>query len=195
MKQPTSESAAINITNLQGYLKPSTDVPHFQFELVQCTPTYLILFLDITPRKDIVLHPDYLKKYYEETRLETYRQKLEQVPETKPYFSSSLYFRQVVSPTGILVSIKCDENGGGDRSEEIIREYVSPIAYDVMGIWLDKIFECGGRSDERDELLEKRDRLIKSRAVDMDLSSSMPSQFGQEVANRVLGVIKNVFSI
>ncbi|KAH9711878.1 Red chlorophyll catabolite reductase [Citrus sinensis] len=193
LKVPTG--SAMNITNLQAYLKSSTDVPHFQFELVQCSPTYFILFLDITPRKDLVLYPNYLKTFYEEAQLETLRQRLEQVPETKPYLSSSLYFRGVVSPTGILVSIKCEEVGGTDRCEEIIREHVSPIAHDVMVIWLEKYFSGATVGVTERAELEKRDLLVKTRAIEMDLSSSLPLQFGQEVANRVLSVIKGVLGV
>lgn len=191
LEQPTG--GAFNITNIAGYLKSSTDVPHFQFELVQCSPNYFILFLDLLPRKDIVLHPDYLKTFYEGTQLEALRQRLDRVPEVQPYFSSSLYFRHVISPTGILVSIK-SEDGGLERVEEIIREHVSPISTEVLGIWMDMCVNGGEEvvGNER-TVLEKRDKLIKSKAIDMDLSSSMPKQFGQEVADRVLRVIKNVF--
>ncbi|KAJ4829609.1 hypothetical protein Tsubulata_014275 [Turnera subulata] len=189
----------MNVTNIQGYLKPTTDAPHFQFELVQLSPTFLIFFLDLTPRKDLVLHPDYLKTFYEDTQLEARRKQLEsQVPESNHYFSSSLYFRNVVSPTGILVGIKCDEEDGAGRVEEIIRSHISPIANEVLEIWMESCV-CRGAAasvgeNERAEL-EKRDRMIKSKAVDMDLSSSMPKQFGQEVADRVLGVIRGIFRI
>ncbi|KAF5738212.1 hypothetical protein HS088_TW13G01108 [Tripterygium wilfordii] len=195
LKQPSGD--AFNITNLQVYLKPTTNAPHFQFELVQCSPTYLIFFLDLTPRKDLVLNPDYLKTFYEHNQLEPLRRQLDElVPESKPYFSSSLYFRQVVSPTGILVSIKSEAADG--RIEEIMRDNISPIANQVLGLWIDECdFEGSGNvvgENEKSEL-EKRDYMIKSKAVQMDLSASMPLQFGQEVADRVLGVIRTVFNI
>lgn len=190
---------AMNITNIQGYLKSSTDAPHFQFELVQCSPTYFIFFLDLIPRKDLVLHPDYLKTFYEDSQLEALRKQLDtQVLEAKPYFSSSLYFRNVVSPTGILVSITCEDGGTTERAEEIIRDNIDPIANEVLELWMDSCVCKGGTAtieeNERDQL-EKRDRMIKSRAVEMDLSSSMPIQFGQDVADRILGVIRGVFRI
>lgn len=194
----TPTGSALDITNLQGYLNTSTDAPHFQFELVQCTPTYLILFIDITPRKDIVLNPDYLKTFYEDTNLEQRRKKLEeQVPESKPYFSSSLYFRQVISPTGIMVSIKSEET---KRVEDIVRDHVNDIAKEVFNIWVDTCVNGGGaRAKVTEEVergvLEERDRLIKSRAIEMDLSSSMPKQFGTEVSDRVLKVIRDIFKI
>lgn len=188
-------TGAFEITNIAGYLNSSTDVPHFQFELVQCSPTYFILFLDLIPRKDIVLHPDYLKTFYEDTQLESCRQRLDRLPEVQPYFSSSLYFRRVVSPTGILVSIKCDD-GRTERIEEIIREHVNPIANEVAGIWMDMCIAGGREVSEMERAeLEKRDSLIKRKAIDMDLSSSMPKQFGEEVAGRVLRVIRNAYKI
>jgi red chlorophyll catabolite reductase len=192
LEQPTG-GGALDITNIAGYMKSSTEVPHFQFELVQCSPTYFILFLDLIPRRDIVRHPDYLKTFFEDTQLEARRQRLGQLPEVQPYFSSSLYFRGVVSPTGILVSIKC-EDGGKERVEEIIRDHIGPISNEVAGIWMDMCVGGGGevREAERAEL-EKRDSLIKRKAIEMDLSSSLPKQFGQEVADRVLRVIRSVY--
>ena len=187
---------ALDITNIAGYLKSSTDVPHFQFELVKCSPTFLILFLDLIPRKDIVFSPDYLKTYYEDTQLEKFRQRLDQLPEVQAYFSSSLYFRRVVSPTGIVVSIKCEDGAGPERVEEIIREHVRPISNDIMRIWIDMCVGVGVEVGETERaVLEKRDSLIKSKAIEMDLSSSMPKQFGQEVADRVLRVIKSVYNV
>ncbi|KAF5463799.1 hypothetical protein F2P56_013931 [Juglans regia] len=199
LEQP-SGGGALEITNIAGYLKSSTDIPHFQFELVQCSPTFLILFLDLIPRKDTVLHPDYLKTFYEDTQLEACRQRLARLPEVQPYFSSSLYFRRVVSSTGILVGIKCEDGTGTgtERVEEIIGEHVGPIANEVMGIWVDMCVDGGGREvseiEQRAEL-EKRDMLIKRKAIEMDLSSSMPKQFGHEVADRVLRVIKSAYNI
>lgn len=194
LEQPTG--GALDITNIAGYLKSSTDVPHFQFELVKCSPTFLILFLDLIPRKDIVFSPDYLKTYYEDTQLEKFRQRLDQLPEVQPYFSSSLYFRRVVSPTGIVVSIKCEDGAGPERVEEIIREHVRPISNDIMRIWIDMCVGEGVEVGETERaVLEKRDSLIKSKAIEMDLSSSMPKQFGQEVADRVLRVIKSVYNV
>lgn len=186
----------MNVTNIQGYLKPSTDAPHFQFEFVQCSPTFFIFFLDLTSRKDLVLHADYLKTFYEDNQLEARRKQLElQVPEAKPYFSSSLYFRNVVSPTGILVGIKC-EDGGSERVDEIIRNCVYPVANEVLEIWVDSCVCRGVIVGEHERAaLEKRDLMIKRKAIEMDLSSSMPKQFGQEVADRVLGVIRGVFRV
>ncbi|KAG6605236.1 Red chlorophyll catabolite reductase, chloroplastic, partial [Cucurbita argyrosperma subsp. sororia] len=192
LKQP--HGGAFNITNIAGYLKTTNDIPHFQFELVQCSPTFLIFFLDLIPRVDIILRPDYLTTFYEETELEKYRRRLDAVSEVSPYFSSSLFFRKVVSSTGILVSVKCEESESG-RVEKIIREEIGPISKEVLRIWMELCSNGGREIEDGNErsLLEKRDLMIKKKAIEMDLSKTMPLQFGEEVAERVLRVIRSAF--
>jgi red chlorophyll catabolite reductase len=96
-KLPTG--GALNITSLSAYLNPSTDAPNFMIELIQSSPTSLVFILDLPPRKDPVLSPDYLQTFYENTQLDTHRQMLAKLPEVQPYVSSSLYLRSVLSPT------------------------------------------------------------------------------------------------
>ncbi|KAG5535637.1 hypothetical protein RHGRI_023405 [Rhododendron griersonianum] len=188
-------SGALNITSLSAYLSPSTDAPNFLMELIQSSPTSLVLILDLPPRKDLVLHPEYLQTFYEDTQIDEYRKILEKIPEVRPYSSSSLYIRCVVSPTAILVCIET-EPGRTERMEEIVRDHVSAIAKEVLGIWLDRC-ACGGREmGETDRVhLAKRDRVFKSKTIEIDLGSSLPRLFGQEVATRVLGAMREVFSI
>ncbi|KAK6924063.1 Red chlorophyll catabolite reductase [Dillenia turbinata] len=185
---------ALNITSLSAYLRHSTDAPNFLFELIQSTPTSFVLILDLPPRKDLVLHLDYLKNFYEETQLDKYRQQLEKLDEVQPYFSSSLYIRSVVSPTAILVRVDTKE-GGGERLEEIIEKDVHPVLREVVGVWLDKC-ACGEREVEETErsILKKRDQLIKNQTIEIDLGSSFPRLFGEETASRVLGAIRGVFN-
>ncbi|PON39798.1 Red chlorophyll catabolite reductase [Parasponia andersonii] len=124
---------ALNITSLSTYLNSSTDSPNFLMDLIFSTPTSLVLILDLPPRKDLVLDPDYLQKFYEDTKLEAQRQLLEKVPEVRPYFSPSLYIRSLVSPTAILVRI---ESEGVERMDEIIRDHVGPVAKQVLQVIL-----------------------------------------------------------
>ncbi|KAF8406320.1 hypothetical protein HHK36_008406 [Tetracentron sinense] len=187
-------SGALDITTISAYLKSSTDAPRFLIEFLQSSPTSLILILDLPPRKDLVLHQDYLDTFYGDTQLDKRRQELAKVPEVRPYFSSSLYIRCVCSPTAILVSINC-EAGGEGRMEEIIRDHVGPVAKEVLGIWLDRC-ACGGRVVEVHERadLEMRDRLIKKKTIEIDLGSSLPRLFGPDVAGRVLEAIRDAFN-
>uniref|UniRef100_A0A5B6Z562 red chlorophyll catabolite reductase n=1 Tax=Davidia involucrata TaxID=16924 RepID=A0A5B6Z562_DAVIN len=185
---------ALNITSLSAYLNTSTDAPNFLIELIRSSPTSLVLILDLPPRKDLVLHPEYLHTFYEDSQLDRQRQLLEKIPEVRPYFSSSLYIRCVVSPTAILVRIDT-EAGGTDRMEEIVQDHVSPIAKEVLGMWLDRC-ACGEREVGESEraYLAKRDQVTKSKTIEIDLGSSLPRLFGQEVAARVLGAMQEVFN-
>ncbi|MCD9558459.1 hypothetical protein HAX54_015839 [Datura stramonium] len=175
---------ALNITSLSAYLRPSTDAPNFLIEVIRSSPTALILILDLPPRKDLVQHPDYLKTFYEETQLDKQRQFLEKLPEVKPYFSSSLYIRALVSPSAILVSIET-EPSQVIRIDEIIRDHITPVAKVMLNTWLD-LCACAERrlTDDESTALAKRDRIVKNKTIEIDLESSFPRLFGQEVANR-----------
>lgn len=186
--------AALNITSLSCYLNDSTDTPNFLVELIQNGPTSLVLILDLPPRKDLVLHPEYLKTFYEDTQLDKHRQQIEKIPEVNPYVSTSLYLRCTVSPTAIFVTIK-SEASGAERLEEIVRDNVSVVAKDLLGKWLD-VCLSGPREVEEDErsILKRRDQVFKSKTIEIDLGSSLPRLFGQETANRVLEALKGLFS-
>ncbi|KAK9061855.1 hypothetical protein SSX86_019039 [Deinandra increscens subsp. villosa] len=179
---------ALNITSLSAYLNSSTDAPNFLVELIQSSPTSMVLILDLPPRVDLVLDPDYLKTFYEDTQMDLHRQQLDKLSEVKPYFSSSLYIRSVVSPTAILVRIETEQ------LEEVIKTHVSPIAKEVLKTWLDvcafgnRVIDESGR-----EYLKKRDDMSKSKTIEIDLGSNLPRLFGQETANRVLEALREVF--
>lgn len=185
----------MNITSLSAFLNPLTDAPNFLIELIQSSPTSLILILDLPPRKDLVLCPDYLHTFYEETQLDTCKQILEKIPEVKPYISSSLYIRSLVSPTAIMVRIETEASQPG-RLEEVIKDHVDPIAKEVLGLWLDQC-ACGKREVGETEraILEKRDGLIKIKTIEVDIGSTFPRLFGPEVADRFLGAIRDVSTV
>ncbi|KAI3980549.1 hypothetical protein MKX01_025114 [Papaver californicum] len=186
---------ALHITTLTAYLTSKTDAPRFLIEFLQNSPTSLILVLDLPPRKDLVMSPEYLKTFYEETHLDESRKKLLELLEIRPYISSSLYIRALSSPTAISVTIDC-ESGGAARLEEIIRDHVGPIAKDILEVWLNQCV-CTERGIDESEKLElmKRDVLIKKKTVEMDLASSLPRLFGQDVANLVIKAIEKAFGI
>lgn len=185
---------ALNITSLSAYLNSSTDAPNFLLELIQSSPTSLILILDLPPRKELVLYPDYLRTFYEDTQLDRHRQNLEKIPEVRPYVSSSLYIRSQVSPTAIMARIET-EASGQERMEEVIREYISPIAKEMLGMWLDQCVSGQREVAEADRAyLERRDGLIKSKTLEVDLGSSFPRLFGPQISDRVLGTLREYFT-
>lgn len=183
---------ALNITSLSTYLNSSTDAPYFLIELIRSSPTSLVVILDLPPRRDLVLSPDYLKTFYEDTKLEAQRQLLEKVPEVRPYFSSSLYIRSVVSPTAIAVRI---ETEAVERMEEIMGEHVHPVAKEVLRIWLEQCACVKREVDEAEkDYLQKRDKFVKTKTIEIDLATSLPRLFGQETADRVTAAIQEYFS-
>ncbi|XP_022740738.1 red chlorophyll catabolite reductase, chloroplastic-like [Durio zibethinus] len=185
---------ALNITSLSAYLKASTDAPNFLIELIQSSPTSLVLILDLPPRKDLVLHPEYLQTFYENTQLDSLRQTLDKLPEVRPYYSSALYIRCLTSPTSIMICVDTEGARPG-RIEEIIKDHVDPVAKEAIGIWLDQC-ACGQRNvDEAEKsYLEKRDGLIKNKTIQIDIGSSFPRLFGPDIAERILGVIREAYN-
>ncbi|XP_075510572.1 red chlorophyll catabolite reductase [Primulina tabacum] len=185
---------ALNITSLSAYLRPATDAPHFLMELIQNSPTSLVLILDLTPRKDLIAYPDYLKTYYEDPQLDKHRQRLQMLPEVSPYFSPSLYIRAVVSPTAIMVSIDVGTSESASI-EGIIQDHISPIAKELLEFWLDTCACLEKSVGELEKVyLAERDGIIKNKTIEIDLVSSFPRLFGQEVANRVLNVLKGYYN-
>uniref|UniRef100_A0A7C9EDI5 Red chlorophyll catabolite reductase n=1 Tax=Opuntia streptacantha TaxID=393608 RepID=A0A7C9EDI5_OPUST len=193
-KLPTG--AAMNITSLTCYMNDSTDAPPLVMEFIQGGPTSLVVILDLPPRRDLVLYSDYLKTFYEETELEKQRQLLlDTIPEAKPYVSPSLYIRCVFSPTAITARVDTSVGGGGGetRLEEIVRERVSVAAKKVLETWLE-VCACGEKREVTQEedraYLKKRDAMFKSKTIEVDIGSSLPRLFGQEIADRVLAELR-----
>ncbi|KAL8473185.1 hypothetical protein ACS0TY_029462 [Phlomoides rotata] len=180
---------SLNITSLSAYLNPLTNAPHFLLELIQSSPSSLVMILDFTPRKDLVMYPDYLKKYYEDTDMDKHRQRLHALQEVTPYFSSSLYIRAVVSPSAILVTVE------STNIEEIIRDHVSPIANELLQFWIESC-ACleGSVGDSERGYLAERDGIIKNKTLEVDLASSFPRLFGQQVTDTVLDALKEYYS-
>lgn len=188
-------SGSLNITTLFAFLNASTDAPHLLMEFIQGSPTSLILFIDLIPRKDLVLHPDYLVEFYQNTNLDKLRQELENVPQVQPYRSSSLYIRSVLSPTAVAVHVNCGAEGESTM-EEIMRVQLDSAAKEIIRIWLDKcarsIKQLG--ETERADLL-RRDTLLKNKTVEIDLAANLPRLFGPDVATRVVETIQKAYRI
>lgn len=189
-KLPTGGN--INIITLTVYMKSLTDAPNLVFEVIQSSPTSYLLLLDLLPRKDLVLYPEYLKTFYEDTELDRHKQELEKLAEVSPYFSSSLFIRASFSPTAIIHRVET-ESGGTARADEIVRDHISPMAKEILKTWLD-LCGCVKRevADSAElSVLKKRDQILKSKFIEIDLGSNYPRLFGEEVAERILGVLRD----
>lgn len=179
----------LNIATLIAMLGPEADSPHLLFEFIQSGPDNLVLVLDLLPRKDLVLNPEYLARYYEQSGLEALRQTFEQHPQTQPFLTSALYVRSVVSPTALLYKVSGEGVEGGIDS--VIADLVEPTAVKVFQTWVDSYKNLGQAMDsDAVAYMKNRDDLIKTKGVEVDLSSNMPRLFGQEIADRVVAAFR-----
>ncbi|KAG2238474.1 hypothetical protein Bca52824_092266 [Brassica carinata] len=193
VKIPTG--ASLNITSISAFLNTSTEAPNFVVELIQSSPTSLVLILDLPHRKDLVLHPDYLKTYYQDTSLDSHRQSLLRLPEIKPYVSPSLFVRSAFSPTASMLKIDAEE---GERLEDILRDHVSPAAKQVLEVWLERCAteeENRVVGEEEKMALERRDKSFRRKSIEEDLDLQFPRMFGEEVSSRAIHAIKEAFGV
>jgi red chlorophyll catabolite reductase len=175
----------LNIATLIAMLNAEADSPHLLFEFIQSGPSNLVLVLDLLPRKDLVLEPEYLQRFYESTGLENIKQEFEKSPQAQPYLSTALYIRSVVSPTALLYKLSGEGAEGG--LDAVITQLVHPAAKNVFNTWLNAFRHLGHKLNDNEKLhVMKRDKQIKTKGVEVDLSGNMPQLFGQEVTDRVL---------
>ncbi|KAF8720740.1 hypothetical protein HU200_023646 [Digitaria exilis] len=184
---------AIDITSLIIFLNGTTDALHFLMELIQGGPASLVVLLDLFPRRDLPLHPDYIDKYYGATGADDHRRSIARVPEVRPYVSPSLLVRSLWSPTAVVVDVQCGEKNGAVL-EEIVVGQVATSAMAVLGVWLE---HCAGSIVEMEtaerESLVARDKMISTTSVKLNLSANLPKMFENDVSDRVVAEINKAF--
>ncbi|OQU92187.1 hypothetical protein SORBI_3001G306600 [Sorghum bicolor] len=185
---------AIDITSLVVFLNGTTDAPHFLMELIQGGPSSLVVLLDLFPRRDLPVHPDYIDKYYGATSVDAHRINIEKIPQVRPYVSPSLLVRSLWSPTAVVVDIQCGEQGKEAALEEIVRGQLAHSAAELLHVWLNK---CAGSVEEMEEtekeILVARDKMISTTSVKLNLSANLPKIFDKHVSDRVVAEIDKAF--
>lgn len=188
-------NGAIDITSILIFLNSTTDAPHFLLELIQGSPTSIVVVLDLLPRKDLAFHPDYLQKYYENTRMDEQRAKIDELPQARLYRSPSLFVRCACSPTAVMVSIDCGQGGEGTL-EEIVRGQLATVAKEVLQIWLDCCADSTTKMDDTEKgCLVKRDQIVRSKSIEVDLTANLPRMFDPDVSSRVISEIRKAFGV
>ena len=192
-------TGTLDIATIIVMLGPEIDAPHFMLEFIQNDNNSLVLLLDLLPRKDVVLDPHYLKRYYEDLDLEQLRKGLDKIPQSKVYVPSSLYVRSLVSPTAFLYKFKTLQHphsklnvGKVEDLHMLVKEILCPTSKEVLFKWLDAFKHKARRvhGDESRKLLD-RDTNIKEKGIEIDLSSNMPRLFGHEITNRIIQAYRN----
>ncbi|KAF3780857.1 Red chlorophyll catabolite reductase [Nymphaea thermarum] len=131
----------LDSTTIICMLNTNTYAPHFLLEIIQNSPTSAVLLIDLLPRRDLVLHPDYLKQFYEDTQLDLQRQKLEKLGLVQPYISPFLSIRTLFSPSAILTKLNCEGqlvDGKTCSVEELIDQTLGKVVKEIMSIWLEQ---------------------------------------------------------
>ncbi|MCO5611083.1 hypothetical protein L7F22_065333 [Adiantum nelumboides] len=165
----------------------ATDAPHLLFEFIQTGSNSLVVVLDLLPRKDLVIDTEYLNQFYEGTALESIKQELQKTPGAQRYEPPTLYIRCLTSPTCIMCKFEGTVEQGQGSLDQMVQDAVSSAAKNVVKIWLEGVLKTGKKvPDSEAQLILGRDTMIKTKGVEVDLSSNMPRLFGQEIADRVV---------
>jgi red chlorophyll catabolite reductase len=80
--------------------------------------------------------------------------------------------------------------------EEIMHGQLATVIQEVLQIWLDN---CADSTTEMDEVerdcLLKRDRIVRSKSIEVDLTANLPRMFGPDVSSRVITEIRKAFGV
>ena len=168
-------------------MNSQSDAPHLLFEFIQTNTTSLVLVLDLLPRKDLVTDLEYLKRFYEDTSMESVKQELQKSPYAQRYEPPTLYIRCLTSPTAILYKFECAADSKEILLDQIIEDVVAPTAEKVVKLWLEGVLNLGKKlPDEEVKFVVQRDTTLKMKGLEVDLSSNMPRLFGQEITDNVI---------
>lgn len=176
-------------------LNTNTDAPHFLLEIIQNSSTSAVVLVDLLPRRDLVLHPGYLKQFYEDTQLDLRRQKVEKLSVVQPYVSPLLSLRTIFSPSAVLLKLNCETkfiDGKSCRLEELIDQHLGNVVKEIMDIWLKQcasLQETRVDENERNYIL-MRDNMMRNIGIDNDLRTNLPRLFDSATADRVLAALE-----
>lgn len=93
------------------------------------------------------------------------------------------------------MSIDCGQGGEGTL-EEIVRGQLATAARALLQIWLDSCADHTSEMEEGErENMIKRDQIVRSKSIEVDLTSNLPRMFGPDVADRVIAEIQKAFGV
>ncbi|XP_037455961.1 red chlorophyll catabolite reductase-like isoform X2 [Triticum dicoccoides] len=145
--------------------------------------------------KDLALHPEYIHKYYEHTHLDKQREKIEELPQTRPYRSPSLFVRSACSPTAVSVTIDCGQGGEGTL-EEIVCGHLASTVKEVLRTWLHSCACDTSKIEEAErEIMIKRDQVVRLKSIEVDLTANLPRMFGPDVSGHIIAEIRKAFGV
>ncbi|KAJ8453112.1 hypothetical protein Cgig2_007996 [Carnegiea gigantea] len=164
LHRKVSMAAELNITTFSCYMNDTTDAPPFFMVFIQGSPTSLVNLLDLSPRGNLVIHPDYPSG----PSMKTQSSRSTNISFlTRPLRPSPA--RSAFSPTIIVARVDTSGAEGGEtRLEEIVKEKVGPTTNAVLETWL----EVCVREDQKRECELEDDKAYLTNK-DVQLNSSM----------------------
>uniref|UniRef100_A0A453T4K4 Uncharacterized protein n=1 Tax=Aegilops tauschii subsp. strangulata TaxID=200361 RepID=A0A453T4K4_AEGTS len=95
----------------------------------------------------------------------------------------------------VFFTIDCGQ-GGESVLEEIVHGHLASVVKGLLQIWLGT---CAGDTSEVDEgereIMVKRDRTVRSKSIEVDLTANLPRMFGPDVSGRVIAEIRKAFGV
>ncbi|GBG85245.1 hypothetical protein CBR_g39811 [Chara braunii] len=182
------------------WMGPSTDAPHIMFEWFMSEKRVFFL-MDLKPRRDLVLHVDYLDEVYMNSGLEELRNRCDKDERMKKYHLTRLYAQHSFSPSYLAYTVALsddpinkDEGGeeDGGPMPRALREVVRPIALECLDIWLSlrrsRANNVSSSSDR--ESLARRDYVHRAETIRRE--EGLERTFGVELASKLKDAIKSV---
>jgi len=170
---------SVGFTNLHltCWLGPHTWVPHLGIAFGTLPDFWY--FVDFVPRKDMLVEPTYLDKYYEPNNAEYMAMRDE--PGFSPFVSQTLYIRQSVSHTALCFV--------AERSQRSLDRMIE-LANGRLEQWFAHL-DAGDPVDPSERAaLAERDLAVRRNVADRDPANIMGVRyFGEEMTERLVAAL------
>ena len=168
------EAGFTNI-HLTAWLGPATDVPHLG---IACgTLPTLWCFVDLLPRTDLLVDPDYVDRYYEPAN-EAYMA-LKNDPEAESFISQDTFTRAGVSQSAFCVVLP--------TTPERVTQ-IGELATLRLEQWFGYLDEASPVPEADRPALAARDQAVRRNIAERDPANALAERFfGKDLTDRLVG--------
>eukprot|EP00271_Cylindrocystis_brebissonii_P005796 TRINITY_DN1808_c1_g1_i1.p1 TRINITY_DN1808_c1_g1~~TRINITY_DN1808_c1_g1_i1.p1 ORF type:complete len:386 (+),score=81.12 TRINITY_DN1808_c1_g1_i1:62-1219(+) len=214
---PPPMGGPLDVATLTVLMGTATDAPHLLLEFPFSGGNQRVTaVLDLLPRRDLVLHADYLERTYTATTLPALFTECEANPKLQRYVPPTLFFRAATSPTALLYTLDPTkwapspsdnsqeagipgalsanngpiaggaEGGPKEALDKGVKEILYPIVKKVVEEWAASVRKAQSVPESEREEMAKRDMSVIQNGIEKDLTGSLPRLFGEEVTARIV---------
>lgn len=158
-----NRKASILDMNATAFLGQETDVPHFI--MVFGTIPNLFFYFDFSPRRNLMVDTDYLKKYYDPINAEYL--KLRGNTNFQWSVSHGTYMRSLTNPS--------TQSLMGELTEENI-DVLAEYAYKMLDIWLGWLDNAAPVPESERAALQKYDHTVRRLGYELDPMNKLAEQ-------------------